>query len=1678
MGSREIRSIQEIRDTHIDAYEGNLDLIESDAGVERQDRADYDGRFIFELLQNAVDEMGETDDPEVQIELTKESLIVANNGDTFDYDDLYALTLPTRTTKAGGTTIGYKGRGFTSVLGITDRPAVYSHCVNATFNREKTATILTERLDVDAELGGSLDSSQVPVLRIPVPAEPPAQVETLLNEGFTTVFEFPLRDPDDLFDRIERKLESLDSNTVALLPELQRLNIQCPDWERTWQLERSNLTGDSGATLIHIANETVAESEPVVEESAYVLFERANIDREAVASDANLSETEIETMGALAVGVAFQATPACEDPSLSPNDWVLQPVSGESRSQPPHIHVFLPTKERSPIPALITGTFQSDTSRRNLTLDYDEELGYAGQFNARLFEEVGKLLVESVVPFVKVSATTPAEFLSAVDPIGGDTVVDNPGSWSFTPGSVEHCLFESVSSRLATVPFIPGNQCSESFAIEDLVVPHTSPVNVSLGRDFVELVGAPRVKSGEISGYLPAPSLLDHRTAITLRILGADYLDPSSMPVCLEQGASGVLLELHIDAENDDRSGEEVENEPCQLHVDPILELLVELRKTLESDEERDTFDEACRTAEIFPIETVAREDESLYAKRARAGQRSFFIPPKEPIGGQTLPNLVFLPRELYHGTDPDQAAEFRKRVLPDDFRAELESVWNLTRFSFDRVYNTAIRPYIPGPNTPDADTSRMESRETLQTIRRLAKVGSPENDRTPESPLLYRSSRRPFFELSKLPIPAVPLSGGDDAAVEWQPAHRVYVGETWQAALGRSEPARIEPLLSEVSEQVSTELYDPWLLASPEWFGLDEADNEELEQWVSFFRWLGVAAHIRPLPFFAPDAATRHQYRDTEALSRPPRSTIASTESLKKTDTTVNPVDTRYSGLPDEDWETYRSHLIDHVEPHIEAEEHRYISQINSLEYGEEILKAAKNNRDIGNRLLKHLLVWWDDGLKQHRHATVAEFTNKQWRGSNRDHFFYPNERIKIGANLWLWQLRTHQWVPTGLGTVPSPEAWILPDSDRRRFSLNFDRQHPLLPFVDEVWSETGDSTGTTIQQVASALNIGKQLEQAEFSPTDAHRVLDRIATLLSIESHDLSRFAGEVESIYTRVAGLMPGLDDDDSIEDPDWYPEATGLSEVDVLCRVGDSHEFYSADEAYFVRSHSARERYSGLGLPLITLYKQEAPGFGTHIGATDIQDVVTETPSFGTDFEFPITIDGVQINEGWIEIVLTGVFLRLRIDRLSDQDEANTRRFFDQLDFVNGLDVEIQTTGEAEQEVTETRPRPYYIQREDQKKTGVFIDATLPADEFIDALARAYTDYLNVSQYYEGIYSLIDQAFNKTDPRGQILDRLRVVGSGATPDQFEATKNQLFSEEFSTVSIEDDSIGEEPQSGQDPETESRRNPNQKIRAASNGAGTAARSNRVPDLNALKQVGNRRVYQPDSSDRSAGRSRYGSSKGTSSGRVNTGSMTPASQEYRSQIDAFGMRVTIESEIARLEDPEDNRWGEAAPDEYEVWDVSTPETYDDARKESKLVRDAIENFVADAGLDSNSNPFDTDWPGFDVLTVVADASGTPRIDRCIELKTSGVKTRKPSLSWNQWKAARSELADRYYLYVVRNIRKGKSGDATLLEIPRPFQTLAEHRRERREREVQLDLRSFDLEEESIIQQTIEWEE
>ncbi len=1665
--SSEHASIVDIQETHLNTYRSNPDRIESDAGTERQDRADYDGRFIFELLQNAVDEMGDTSDPKIRLELTEDSLIVTNNGAAFSIDDLYALTLTTRTTKAGDTSIGHKGRGFTSVLGITDQPAVYSSSVAARFDKKETAEILNADPKIRSAFEDGLSASNVPVLGMPDEATPSSTVQELLEKDYTTVFEFPLRDPEELRGRIKRKLRALDANTVALLPELKSIQIECPGWNRTWRVQREDVDDYPDASLVHLSRTTDTVDGTDHDNQSFIVFETTEVDRSAIVERSNLSEIEVDTMGVLSVGVGFKTEPVCENPSTSPTDWRLAPVYGGTADQPPNVHVFLPTKERSPIPTLITGTFQSDTSRRNLTLDYDDEQGYEGQFNAALFVELAKFLRETVVSFVEASATTSGEFLETLDPSLGGT-----REWSFVPGSVEHCLFKTIREQISTISFVPTHGGEMPQPIEELVLPYTAVESDGIGTGFAELIDCEQIIADDVVGYLPASHLLTHRTTNVLESLGAIRLPSPAIPQSLDEAGSNPPLREHVAnrAEEKVAMKESDQDDPVHLWVDPILVHLVEVRKTIESDETRDAFDAACRSAELFPTGTHTDADGSRFADRMQSGEQPFFMPPEEPVASGSLPTLAFLARELYHGTDPDAAPTLRQSILPTDFRSEIESIWRIDSFSFERVFDTAIRPWIPGPNSQDADTSSLETPETLSTIMRMAAVGSPENDRDPVDPLLYRSSRRSFFELSKLPIPAVPLGGGD---IEWKPAHRVYVPQEWQKALDRTVHAQIEPLLIAVDEQTNTDRFDPWVLPPLEWFDLNESETSEIEEWVSFFRWLGVAEHVRPLPLFAPDAATRHRYRKTKGFQRPPRSTISSTDDLVASEKTNTPVDARYSGLSDQQWERYREYLIENVDPELDIEEHGYLFQVNSLEYADEILTAAETDESVGTHLLNHLTAWWDTGLGSHQHALATEFTNNRWRGSNRSYFFRSKEQRPAGANLWVWQLREHEWVPTSQGTVTPPNAWLLPAADNKRFSLQLDGQRSLLPFIESLqWVE---EKGYTPEGIASALGIGTQLEQGEFSPNDVVSVLSSIREHLRNASVEPARFAGEVELLYTRVAELLPGLKAN-QIANSEWMLKETELGTTHVLCRTGDTYDFLPASEAYFVRSHTERERYANLGLPQIVLFKPEAARFGTHLGAKDTNDVVNKTPLPGDDIGLPADIDGTGINEEWIQTILVALLLRLRADRPSaaavDQDTSNTQRFFEQLEIVDGLDLELTTTESSAQFSGDTRPQAYYIQRDGETKSGVLIDGSLTPSNFIDAFARAYTDYLNIPQYYEGVYNLIDHAFGNSSPEGKLLDRLNVVGNGVRSDQFDVVRDQLFGEGADIVY--DESKGEDTDREADPPEETtsqRRTAAAKNKDTSPEQGSATGSKRVPDIETLTRVGESSIYNPEPGPTTSNGSDGQQTTGPSSGS-NGGGGTPASQEYRTKIDDFGMALTIESELDRL-----RQQGEENP-EKKVWDVSTPETYQNARRETDLVERAIDNFLKEAEIPPNNNPFDTDWPGFDVLTISTGVDGVPVIDRCIELKTSGLKTRKPSLSWNEWKAAGSTLSDRYYLYVARNIRIGKSGDATLLEIPRPFQTLTNHRRERREREVQLDLRSFDLEDDPIVERPVEWEE
>jgi len=1660
-------SIADIQRRHVDTYESNPDRIEADAGTERQDRADYEGRFVFELLQNAVDEMDNTDEPRVRFELTEDTLLVANNGTAFSLTDLYALTLTTRTTKAGETTIGHKGRGFTSVLGVTDNPRVFSENVQAQFNRETTAALLNDNETISAERDDALAAEHVPLLCLPHETTTPSRVRELLNDGFTTVFELPLRDPARHRESIRTKLDSLDENTVALLPQLRQIEINCLGQEWTWGIARHDMTA-CDATLIELATDTDEPQE--TRTSWFCLFERPDLDQEQISKHADLTQPEVDAMGELSVGIAFTATPIGSPPSLRPADWKLAPVYGETHDQPPYLHVFLPTKERSPIPALVTGTFQSDTSRRNLTLNYDDVRGYDGQFNAFLFTAVGDLLADRVIPFVEQSAMTTAEFLDTLDPSLGQR-----RDWSFTHGTVEDCLFDAIKTAITSVEFLPSAPADRRIAIEDITVPPTSAQLSDLGTDFVSLL-----QSGDSQGAdqprVPTAGLATHQHTQTLIAYGAAQYDAPSIPATL--AADSVNPPLRVVDERELGRTPSDDDEPCRLTVDPVLVYLVRLRKTLESDETRSAFDEACRRHDVFPTEITTSPAGTKHAKRGSNETGTIFMPPEGDITADGLPTLEFLPRELYHGTNADRAPPLREAVLPANFDTDIQTIWDINDYLFSQVFDTAISPHLSGPNSPNADPSILASDGVLRTIREMTDVQSPENDRSPESPLLYQSAKKPYSALAQLPVPTQPTDG----EVEWHPAHRVYFSSEWQTALGHPEDAHIEPFLDAVATQTDSERFDPKFLAPPAWFTTAEDDqrSETIEAWAAFFSWLGVFAHLRPLPLFAP--GEQQTYRQTQGLSQPSKSTISPAEELR--DDEGSSVDHRYTGLTDAEWQAYHDHLADAVTPEIPDPDEQYLYQVNALEYASEILTAANQSDEIGGRLLTHLTRWWDHGLSARRHATVAAFTNERWRGSNVSYVFSDDEQATLGWNLWVWQLRQARWVPTAFDAVRPTAAWSLPRSDRERFSLDVNGLQPLLPFVDVDFPTRDSETPVSFEELTDTLGIGARLEQGAFSPQDAERVLSRIGALLEWTDDDLAQYSSAVELLYTRVAELLPGLTRGDPITGA-WAPEQSGLADAEVLCRVDDEYALRRASDTYFIRSRSSRDRYGNLGVPLLAMFKPEAVSLGEYCGATDLRTAVKKQPGYGDARPLPTTIADFEIDGTWLQTVLAALVLRLRTNRpsstLVDQDTTRTQSFFEKLVFVTDLDLNISLTDGSWDQNLDPKPQPYHIERDGETIDEILIDATLDREAFVDALTGAYTDRLDVPQYYEAVNNLIDHAFDNPSPAIALRERLRTVGSEVPNGQIEATRNSLFesSHEPPTPQVGDAEHPPTPEPNGDGAFDSNRNTdsgtgNAESGSATGTAGTSAHSSRVPSIDAVTRIGDRRIAEslrntdvstdhPDNSGRQSSTAERSASGGQGGGA--------ASQEYRDEIDAFGMAVTLDAERTRLADE-----NESTP-ESKVFDVHTPEEYQSHRENSPLLEDAIHRFAAQRALSAAENPLDRDWPGFDVLTIRTDDDG-PVIDRCIELKTSGQNTRKPSLSWNEWKAAGGPLSEHYYLYVARNIRLGNSGDAELLEIPQPFDRLRNRQRETRERNVQVDLRSFDFNDDPIIERQIEWEE
>ncbi|WP_306312319.1 DEAD/DEAH box helicase [Streptomyces hydrogenans] len=178
----------------LQTYEVDPGLIPEHANSERRiTQGGYGDRQLFELVQNAADEIAAHPGGTVQVVLTDTHLYCANEGTAVSPEGAETILRMSMSRKRGGQ-IGRFGVGVKSVLVVTDTPQFFSSTGSFGFDREWAYERIRSVPGVQAHLGTAFEA---PVLRMARPLDATAEraQDPVLDELLrwaTTVVRLPL----------------------------------------------------------------------------------------------------------------------------------------------------------------------------------------------------------------------------------------------------------------------------------------------------------------------------------------------------------------------------------------------------------------------------------------------------------------------------------------------------------------------------------------------------------------------------------------------------------------------------------------------------------------------------------------------------------------------------------------------------------------------------------------------------------------------------------------------------------------------------------------------------------------------------------------------------------------------------------------------------------------------------------------------------------------------------------------------------------------------------------------------------------------------------------------------------------------------------------------------------------------------------------------------------------------------------------------------------------------------------------------------------------------------------------------------------------------------------------------------------------------------------------------------
>jgi len=213
---------------------------------------EYGDRVLYELIQNAHDAQTAANPGRILVRLSIRdastgTLIVANSGSGFTFENVQAIRNIATSTKEIGEGIGNKGVGFRSVEALTDDVRIYSrlgHAGSGHFDGYCFRFAAGEEVASRARaLGHSREASEVVAASMPrylaaVPTRVvPTAIQQLAQAGYATAVELPLMSVEAV-SLAREQFEELISSEAPILLFLDRIGslafeLEMPEAQRT-----------------------------------------------------------------------------------------------------------------------------------------------------------------------------------------------------------------------------------------------------------------------------------------------------------------------------------------------------------------------------------------------------------------------------------------------------------------------------------------------------------------------------------------------------------------------------------------------------------------------------------------------------------------------------------------------------------------------------------------------------------------------------------------------------------------------------------------------------------------------------------------------------------------------------------------------------------------------------------------------------------------------------------------------------------------------------------------------------------------------------------------------------------------------------------------------------------------------------------------------------------------------------------------------------------------------------------------------------------------------------------------------------------------------------------------------------------------------------------------------------